>query len=279
MYNFGQLRIIHLLSPSYNNEIHERSEVQVIHYIYCYTNKINNKKYIGQTNNLERRKKQHLQDSIHCHKGHEISHSLPFHAAIRKYGIDNFGFDILEIIDTDNWEDVNNIESKYINQYNTICPNGYNLQAQGRANRGLNKSALPENVIQEIISKLKNKEFIPDIAEEYQLSRSYISDINNGRCLRQENETYPLQQNRVTKDKYLEIIDLIKNTNYSMRKIAEYEGMHRDTIEKINKGHQKIVRALYDGDFPIRKNTQNGYTLKPVETISSEIESRVTIDT
>ena len=39
---------------------------------------------------------------------------------------------------------------------------------------------------------LKNKEYISDIAEKYQLSRSYISDINNGRCLRQINETYPL---------------------------------------------------------------------------------------
>ena len=239
----------------------------MIHYIYCYTNKINNKKYIGQTNNLERRKKQHIQDSIHCHKGHEISYNLPFHSAIRKYGIDNFDFEILKIIDTEDWNEVNDIESKYINDFQTICPNGYNLQAQGQANKGLNKTALPENVVEEIISKLKEKELISNISEEYQLSRSYISDINNGRCLRKENETYPLQQNRITNEKYLEIIDLIKNTNYSLRKIAEYEEMNRDTIEKINKGYQKIVRTLYDGDFPIRKNTRNGYTLKPVETI------------
>lgn len=239
----------------------------MIHYIYCYTNRINNKKYIGQTNNLERRKKQHIQDSIHCHKGHEISYNLPFHSAIRKYGIDNFDFEILKIIDTEDWNEVNDIESKYINDFQTICPNGYNLQAQGKANKGLNKTALPENVVEEIISKLKEKELISNISEEYQLSRSYISDINNGRCLRKENETYPLQQNRITNEKYLEIIDLIKNTNYSLRKIAEYEEMNRDTIEKINKGYQKIVRALYDGDFPIRENTRNGYTLKPVETI------------
>ena len=239
----------------------------MIHYIYCYTNRINNKKYIGQTNNLERRKKQHIQDSIHCHKGHEISYNLPFHSAIRKYGIDNFDFEILKIIDTEDWNEVNDIESKYINDFQTICPNGYNLQAQGQANKGLNKTALPENVVEEIISKLKEKELISNISEEYQLSRSYISDINNGRCLRKENETYPLQQNRITNEKYLEIIDLIKNTNYSLRKIAEYEEMNRDTIEKINKGYQKIVRALYDGDFPIRENTRNGYTLKPVETI------------
>lgn len=240
----------------------------MIHYIYCYTNKINNKKYIGQTNNIERRKKQHIQDSVHCHKGHEISHNLPFHSAIRKYGIDNFEFEILEIIETENWDEVNNLESEYINNFQTICPNGYNLQAQGQANKGLNKSNLPEEIVAEIVLKLKNKELISNIAEEYQLSRGYISDINNGRCLRQQNENYPLQQNRITTEKYLEIIDLIKNTNYSLRQIAIYEKMHHDTIEKINKGHQKIVRALYEGDFPIRENTRAGYTLKPVETIS-----------
>ena len=240
----------------------------MIHYIYCYTNKINNKKYIGQTNNIERRKKQHIQDSVYCHKGHEISHNLPFHSAIRKYGIDNFEFEILEIIETEEWSEVNNLESKYINNFHTICPNGYNLQAQGQANKGLNKSKLSEETIAEIISKLKNKELISNIAEQYQLSRSYISDINNGRCLRQENETYPLQRNRMTTEKYLEVIDLIKNTNYSLRQIAVYEEMHHDTVEKINKGHQKIVRALYEGDFPIRANARTGYTLKPVETIS-----------
>ena len=86
----------------------------MIHYIYCYTNLINNKKYVGQTNNLERRRKQHIQDSIHCHKGREVSYNLPFHAAIRKYGIENFNFEILQTIDTEDWSVVNNLEMQHI---------------------------------------------------------------------------------------------------------------------------------------------------------------------
>lgn len=251
----------------------------MIHYIYCYINKINGKKYIGQTNNLERRKKQHIQDSIHCFQGHEISYELPFHRAIRKYGINNFEYNILEVIDTEDWNEVNKLESKYIKKENTIVPNGYNLQCDGIANQGKNKSHLSNDQIQGIIKALKNGEYIPNIAEKYQLSRSYISDINNGRCLKQENEKYPLQQNRITNDEYLQIIDLLKNTKYSIREIARYTNRNHDTIEKINKGYQKIVQALYDGDFPIRKNARQGYILKPVETISGQTESTITIDT
>lgn len=239
----------------------------MLHYIYCYTNKINNKKYIGQTNDIKRRQKQHLQDSFHQHKGHENAYKQLIHQAIRKYGIENFDFEILDTIDTENWDDVNKLEFQYINKYNTLSPNGYNLMLEGNANPGQNKSKIPEETIQAIIVDLKNKVPIKDIAEKYHLSRPYISDINNGRCLKQPNETYPLQQNRITKEEYLQIINLLKNTNYTMSKIAEYMHRNQDTIHKINKGHQKIVRDLYDGPFPIRQETTRNYTLKPVETI------------
>lgn len=239
----------------------------MIHYIYCYINKINNKKYIGQTNNLERRKKQHIQDSIHCHKGHEISYNLPFHSAIRKYGIKNFSFSILQTIDTENWEEVNELESKYIKEQNTLVPNGYNLKARGEANKGLNISKLPLWQIKEIISDLKAGVQIKEIAQKNNLSYSYISDINNGRCCRIHDELYPIQQNRITEKEYLDIINMLKNTTYSMREIARYFHKDKETIRKINNGHQQIVRTLYKEDFPIRKSTRKGYKLKPVETI------------
>lgn len=251
----------------------------MIHYIYCYKNLINNKEYVGQTNNLKRRKKQHIQDSIHQHQGHENAYNQPIHCAIRKYGIDNFQISILQIIDTQNWDDVNKLEEQWIRKKDCLSPKGYNLKIQGQANIGKNKSKLDKQIIDNIIQDLKNNKYILEIAEKYHISRSYVSDINNGRCLKRLNETYPLQQNRITEDEYLQIFDLLENTNYSMTKIAQYLNRNLDTIRKINKGHQKIVQTLYDGDFPIRKNTRSGYTLKPVETIPSEIGSTITIDT
>ena len=83
----------------------------------------------------------------------------------------------------------------------------------------------------------------------------------------------------MTKEDYFEIFDLLINTNWSMREIGRYANRHHDTIEKINKGYQNIVQNLYDGTFPIRENARRGYILKPVETISGETESKITIDT
>ena len=62
--------------------------------IYMYINKINNKKYVGQTKCFERRHKDHITQSYNC----DIecyAYNVPFHRAIRKYGIENFEIKIL----------------------------------------------------------------------------------------------------------------------------------------------------------------------------------------
>lgn len=58
--------------------------------IYCYTNKINGKCYIGLTTNEGVRKVQHLKDALN------YDSKRPFHCAIRKYGIDSFEYTVLE---------------------------------------------------------------------------------------------------------------------------------------------------------------------------------------
>lgn len=58
-------------------------------YIYCATNRINGKKYVGYTDNFELRKYQHLWYASHNPEWH-------FHRAIAKYGEDAFDWKILE---------------------------------------------------------------------------------------------------------------------------------------------------------------------------------------
>ena len=81
--------------------------------IYCYTNKINGKRYIGQTTQkLKSRHAQHISDSKSLNKKRTY-----FHSAINKYGIENFDLVILE--ENKTLEELNELEKFYIAFYNT----------------------------------------------------------------------------------------------------------------------------------------------------------------
>lgn len=248
-------------------------------YAYCLNDKI---KYIGQTNNLERRKKQHLQDSLHLYKGKDIAYNQPIHCAIRKYGIENFSIIVLEEGELENRQQIGERETYWIKYYNTLAPNGYNLKAQHAANPGdKNKSKIPKEIQDSIIEDLLSGKSQISIAKNYGLSTAYIGDINWGRCLFREELDYPLYTNMITEQEMGAIIYFLQNTNYTFSNIGKYLNRSPDSISKINSGQMnlKMIRKVYQEDFPIRKNTKSNYTLKPVETIPSEIGSRVAIDT
>ena len=96
--------------------------------IYCITNNVNNKKYIGQSKDIYKRWKSHvyrLNQGNHDNKHLQESWS--------KYGEANFSFEIIEICDEEHLDDM---ECLYISKYNTMDSNmGYNLQSGGGVNR------------------------------------------------------------------------------------------------------------------------------------------------
>ena len=69
-------------------------------HIYIITNLINNKIYIGKSNNPRLRWKDHIKISMGG-KDKYPNDFFAIHAAISKHGIDNFKFDILEQFDTE----------------------------------------------------------------------------------------------------------------------------------------------------------------------------------
>ena len=94
--------------------------------IYCYTNKINGKKYVGQTKGtLKNRHRQHMYEANNI--GHGFNYHL--HNSIRKYGIENFELDILNISDD---YSIDMLEKYYIEKWNlTNRNNGYNSSTGG----------------------------------------------------------------------------------------------------------------------------------------------------
>lgn len=93
--------------------------------IYKITNKINQKSYIGKSKNIEERWKQHLRPSSWQREPTKL-----LYKAFKKYGINNFNFNVLEIINDDYQNKSNQQEQYWINQFNTY-QNGYNSTKGG----------------------------------------------------------------------------------------------------------------------------------------------------
>ena len=99
--------------------------------IYKATNKLNNKSYIGQTiKTLEERQKEHFYMAFNKNK------DTYFYKALRKYGKENFEWEILEnnILK----EQLNEKEKFWINYYDTFNQ-GYNLTQGGDSTDNLEK--------------------------------------------------------------------------------------------------------------------------------------------
>lgn len=96
--------------------------------IYCILNLINDKVYIGQSRNVERRIKQHIY--YLTNSKHQNSH---LQGAFDKYGLDNFVFSPMLECDENK---LDYYEMKYISDFDAMNPEtGYNLESGGNKNK------------------------------------------------------------------------------------------------------------------------------------------------
>lgn len=92
--------------------------------IYCISNKINNKLYIGKTTyeTVEKRFKEHCKDSQRTY-----FEKRPLYAAMNKYGIENFEISLIEEVDLSQLEQ----QEQYWILYYDSYKNGYNATLGG----------------------------------------------------------------------------------------------------------------------------------------------------
>lgn len=222
-----------------------------MYYIYCYTNKINNHKYVGQTNNYERRIREHRSCAFNKKAS---SYSDLIHKKIREYGEENFEISLIEILYTDNIEEVNQREIYWIDKLQTHCSTGlgYNM-TPGGGRKGYN-SILSDEELKELKQDIKQGIPYYEIENKYNISAAFISSINNGIYFKDSNENYPLFKYYKEDKDYDELIDLLLNSTYSYAKIAEMLNIGQSTVKKINAG--TLRHGLYP-TYPIRTKSAN----------------------
>jgi len=112
-----------------------KSMLKKFNYVYITTNSINGKQYIGDhSSNI-------LEDEY-------LGSGKLIIKAINKYGKKKFKREIIEICESK--EEAFNKQEKYINEYNTLIPNGYNISPKGGL--GVKKSLSKKSIDRKEIS-------------------------------------------------------------------------------------------------------------------------------
>lgn len=222
--------------------------------IYKITNLINQKAYIGQSNDIERRFKEHQQ------KG-ETSR-IPLDIAIQKYGKDMFSYEVIEECDI---SQLNDKEEYWINYYHTKdngynCTNGGNQQSLGE-NNGRSKLTIEE--VQLIRKAYANHKKQRDIYELFsdKISFGYFQNLWQGRSwahimpevFTEENKKYYILENSKGENgasatfTNQEVIELRK------RYVKESaKAIYEDYKERISySALQQILWGRYYSDLPI----------------------------
>ena len=219
--------------------------------IYKFTNKVNNKSYIGQSINIDARRKQHIASSYYPLSN---TYNTVFHQAMRKYGIDNFHFEVLTIC---NIEELDSLEKYYISKYNSIVSNGYNMTSGGENARSVNCLFSIEDIKNIIIDLRTTYDTSEEIGNKWGCSASLIKKIASGEEYYIDGEVYPIRNKEYTLEVqkrknpiYLginpsaklnisivqDIIYDLLNTDITIKDLSLKYAISPDQISRINNG-------------------------------------------
>lgn len=156
--------------------------------IYKITNLVNGKSYIGQSIDINRRWRNEKSSAFNIDSN---GYNSLLSQAFRKYGIDNFSFEILEECAV---SELNEKEIYYISFYNSYFQ-GYNATTGGQGTMNGVSKISKEQLLKIYDLLLNSKISQNDIALEFGVGVDVISTINQGKSRRLDGYTYPLRNN------------------------------------------------------------------------------------
>lgn len=112
--------------------------------IYKVTNRVNNKIYIGKTvRGLLKRRKEHEKSIVHNNI------CMPFHKALKKYGVENFDWEIIDSVITR--QELCEKEKEWIKSLNSRDKNiGYNITEGGEDGDTISKHPNRDEIVRKI---------------------------------------------------------------------------------------------------------------------------------
>lgn len=156
----------------------------------------NGKSYIGISNDIKRRMKEHAGTDL------KRCPDLAISRAIKKYKTENLKVEIIEEIDSQNRTLMREQEKIWIKHYNSMVGyNGYNTSTGGDgADSGEfnHEALLTSEQVNNVIQDLKDRRLtIIEIAEKYHVTYDVISRLNNGHTYIRNDVTYPIREKRL----------------------------------------------------------------------------------
>lgn len=223
-------------------------------FVYKITNIVTKKLYIGQTKEL---------DPLTRWKRHQATFTKnvgcpALRDAVKKYGVDNFKFEVL-IICFD--EDRFNYEKEYIKKYNTLVPNGYNILEGGIGGAGFKGKYHSE----ETKSKLRKAQENIWTLEKRKENSNKVKEALNVNII---------SERMKSSDKWKTVVEQMKNrtriTSFDTKEkirnsVIKYYNIHSGQSINIEKHRESMCKAV---GRPILQYSNQGVFIQKYNSIA-----------
>lgn len=217
--------------------------------IYKITNSINNKAYIGQSINITRRWGEEKRNAFN--QASPVYNSI-LSQAIRKYGVENFIFEVLEECEQ---QMLNDRESFWANYYNTYAPYGYNAAYCG-ANGNISGCSLSLEQVLEIIHLLKTTDLTQEeIGKRFGITGKNVQPINTGLHWHiLPNDEYPIRERYFRKKEKQKIASIYDNLPEPIELLIQIAQSGFETVcSQLNVCRKTLKNHLEDSGLPTSK--------------------------